>query len=101
VSLSDRWISAFGSGEWPHPDHFFDATVTCVDDEGIERSVKIVGIDEANSAAGEVSRDSPIVHTLLKAFEGDVLKLVRPERVEEIEVLRVTYPEPSAASGPL
>jgi len=73
---------------------FFGATVTYVDEHSIERAVRIVGIDEANSAAGEVSWVSPIARTLLKAHEGDVLKLVIPERVDEIEVLRVRYPTP-------
>lgn len=80
-----------------HTQIFFGATVTYVDDEGIERSVKIVGIDEANSAAGEVSWISPIARTLLKAHEGDVLKLVMPERVSEVEVLKVSYPAPAAS----
>jgi len=74
---------------------FFGATVTYVNDAGTQRCVKIVGIDEANSAAGEVSWVSPIARTLLKAFKGDVLKLVMPERVDEIEVLRVDYPKVS------
>lgn len=73
---------------------FFGASVTYVDTQGTVRSVKIVGIDEANSAAGEVSWVSPIARALLKAHEGDVLKLVMPDRVEEIEVLRVSYPAP-------
>lgn len=77
-----------------HTQIFFGATVTYVDDEGVERSVKIVGIDEANSAAGEVSWVSPIARTLLKAYEGDVLKLVMPGRVSEVEVLKVSYPAP-------
>ena len=76
---------------------FFGATVTYADGEGVTRSVKIVGIDEADSAAGEVSWISPIARTLLKAFEGDVLKLVMPERVDEIEVLQVSYPAPLVA----
>lgn len=71
---------------------YFGATVTYADGQGEERTVRIVGIDEANSAQGDVSWVSPIARTLLKAFEGDVLKLVMPERVEDIEVLRVTYP---------
>jgi transcription elongation factor GreB len=74
---------------------FFGATVTYVDDVGVERTIKIMGIDEANSAQGEVSWISPIARTLLKAREGDELKLVIPGRVDTIEVLRVFYPQPS------
>lgn len=73
---------------------FFGATVTYADETGQERTVTIMGIDEANSAQGEVSWVSPIARTLLKAREGDELKLVMPDRVGEIEVLAVRYPEP-------
>ena len=75
---------------------FFGATVTYMDDAGVERTVTIKGIDEANSAQSEVSWISPIARTLLKAREGDELKLVMPDRVGNIEVLRVTYPEPAS-----
>ncbi|WP_294767647.1 transcription elongation factor GreB [uncultured Rhodoferax sp.] len=74
---------------------FFGATVTYVDDADVERTVTIKGIDEANSAAGEVSWISPIARTLLKAREGDELKLVMPDRVATIEVLQVQYPAPA------
>ena len=73
---------------------FFGATVTYADEAGGERTVTIMGIDEANSATGEVSWISPIARTLLKAHTGDVLKLVMPGKVEEIEVLKVSYPAP-------
>jgi transcription elongation factor GreB len=73
---------------------FFGATVTYVDVEGVERKVKIMGIDEAISTQGEVSWMSPIARTLLKAREGDELKLVIPGGVDTIEVLRVVYPQP-------
>ena len=73
---------------------FFGATVTYVDDQDVERTVTIKGIDESNSAAGEVSWISPIARTLLKAREGDELKLVMPDRVGDIEVLKVGYPAP-------
>lgn len=76
---------------------FFGATVTYVDEEGTERTVTIMGIDEANTALGQVSWISPIARTLLKAREGDVLKLVMPDRVSDIEVLSVNYPSPSPA----
>jgi len=75
---------------------FFGATVTYVDDAGVERTITIMGIDEANSLQGEVSWISPVARTLLKSREGDVLKLVMPDRVDELEVLRVTYPAKSA-----
>lgn len=77
---------------------FFGATVTYADESGLERTVTITGIDEANSALGEVSWISPIARTLLKARTGDVLKLVIPGKVEEIEVLSVSYPAPEAGA---
>ncbi len=77
---------------------FFGATVTYVDDADVERTVRIIGIDEADSSKGEVSWISPIARTLLKARVGDELKLVMPERVAAIEVLSVHYPAPATKS---
>lgn len=72
---------------------FFGATVTYVDERGEERTVTIKGIDEADSLQGEVSWVSPIARTLLKSRTGDVLQLVTPQGVRDIEVLEVTYPK--------
>jgi transcription elongation factor GreB len=74
---------------------FFGATVTYADETGLERTITIKGIDESNTALGEVSWISPIARTLLKARVGDELKLVMPDRVGEIEVLSVHYPQPA------
>ncbi|WP_342616521.1 transcription elongation factor GreB [Rhodoferax sp. GW822-FHT02A01] len=74
---------------------FFGATVTYVDETGQERTVRIIGIDEADSSKGEVSWISPIARTLLKARIGDELKLVMPDRVGDIEVIAVEYPAPA------
>ena len=74
---------------------FFGATVTYVDELGEERTVTIKGIDEADSLQGEVSWVSPIARTLLKSRTGDVLQLVTPQGVREIEVLEVSYPKPA------
>jgi transcription elongation factor GreB len=71
---------------------FFGATVTYVGESGDERTITILGIDEADSAQAQVSWVSPIARTLLKSRVGDVLKLVTPVGVDEIEVLRVQYP---------
>ena len=76
---------------------FFGAKVTYLEEEGTERCVTIKGIDEADSALGEVSWVSPIARTLLKARVDDVLKLVTPTGVITIEVLDVQYPAPSPA----
>jgi len=73
---------------------FFGATVTYANDKGEERTITIKGIDEADSLDGEVSWISPIARTLLKAREGDELKLVTPVGVETIEVVEVIYPAP-------
>ena len=77
---------------------FFGATVTYANGQGHERTVTIKGIDEADSLAGEVSWISPIARALLKAREGDQVKLVTPAGVDTIEVLEVHYPKPSEKS---
>src|SRR5690348_6073769 len=74
---------------------FFGATVRYADESGDEREVTILGIDEANSAEAQVSWISPIARALLKAREGDVVKLATPGGVHDIEVLAVSYPAPS------
>lgn len=73
---------------------FFGATVTYAEQDGTERTVTILGIDESDSLQGEVSWVSPIARTLLKSHVGDVLRLVTPSGVVEIEVLGVRYPPP-------
>ena len=75
---------------------FFGATATYADGAGRERTITILGIDEADSAQAQVSWISPIARALLKAREGDVVKLVTPLGAEEIEVLAVRYPAPTA-----
>lgn len=77
-----------------HDQIFFGATVTYVNERGDQRTITIKGIDEADSLAGEVSWVSPIARALLKAREGDEVKLATPAGVETIEVLRVDYPRP-------
>src|SRR5665811_903292 len=71
---------------------FFGASVTYVDDANTVRTLTILGIDEADSSQGQVSWVSPIARTLLKARVGDVLQLVTPAGVVEIEVTGVQYP---------
>ena len=60
----------------------------------MQRTVTILGIDEADSSQAQVSWVSPIARTLLKARSGDLLQLVTPAGMVEIEVLSVQYPVP-------
>ena len=70
---------------------FFGATVTYANGRGEERTVKIVGVDEVDLAKGHVSWISPIAKALLRAEEGDVVKLRTPAGVEELEIVKVEY----------
>jgi transcription elongation factor GreB len=71
---------------------FFGATVTYEDAQGDERTVTILGIDEADGAQAQVSWISPIARALLKSREGDEVRLVTPGGVQTVEILRVSYP---------
>ena len=77
---------------------FFGCTVTYADDAGIETTVTILGVDEADSARGEISWVSPVARALLKARVGEVVRLVVPGGVQELEVVAVRYPEPERAA---
>ena len=73
---------------------FFGARVVYADLAGTQRTITILGIDEVDSSRGEVSWISPVARTLLKARVGDILPLITPAGMEEIEVLQVDYPAP-------
>ena len=79
---------------------FFGAEVTYADSNGDERCVTILGIDEADSALGQVSWISPIARALLKARVGDEVQLITPQGPQTIEVVKVRYPAlPRSGSG--
>lgn len=73
---------------------FFGATVRYLSDRGEERTVRIMGVDEAESARGDVSWISPVARALLKARAGDEVKLQTPRGSEALEILDVSYPAP-------
>jgi transcription elongation factor GreB len=77
-----------------HDQVFFGATVTYAEPSGQERTVTIMGVDEADSLQGQVSWISPIARALLKSREGDVVTLLTPQGPQDIEVLEVRYPAP-------
>ena len=77
---------------------FFGATVTYVDKAEVERTVTIVGTDEADTGAAKISLTSPIATALIKARAGlgDEVAVHTPRGVETIEVLSISYPSPTA-----
>jgi transcription elongation factor GreB len=76
---------------------FFGATVTYADADGLETTVTILGVDEADSAQGQISWISPVARALLKSRVGEVVRLAVPGGVQELEVVAVQYPTPTKA----
>ncbi|MEQ8441136.1 MAG: transcription elongation factor GreB [Alphaproteobacteria bacterium] len=70
---------------------FFGAFVTYENHRGEEKTVRIVGVDEARLELDEVSWVSPIARALLKSREGDVVRVQTPTGPEEIEVVEIEY----------
>lgn len=71
---------------------FFGATVTYSDEDGDEKTITIVGIDEADMDQGKVSWVSPIARALLKAEVGDTVAIRTPAGRREIVVEQIEYP---------
>ena len=75
---------------------FFGSTVTYEDDTGVERRITILGIDEADTLAGQVSWVSPVARALLKSRVGDEVTVPMPDGLRVLNVIRVEYPKPVA-----
>jgi transcription elongation factor GreB len=72
---------------------FFGASVLYSDDTGAETQIRIVGVDEVDLEKGDVSWISPIAKALIKAKEGDTVKIQTPRGLKTIEILEVHYAE--------
>ena len=72
---------------------FFGATVQYCDPEGIETTIRIVGVDEVDLERGYVSWVSPIAKALIKAKVGDTVKIQTPSGLKEIDIVGVNYDE--------
>jgi transcription elongation factor GreB len=73
---------------------FFGATVALAYADGQETTVTILGVDEVDSAQGQISWVAPLARALLKARLGDTIRLQVPGGVQEMEVVAVDYPSP-------
>ena len=72
---------------------FFGATVTYADEDDRERTVTLVGADEADAEAGRISWRSPIAQALKGAAVGDVRAVALPGGRQEVEVVTIGYPD--------
>jgi len=73
---------------------FFGATVTYLNRQGVEQTIRIVGIDEIDPLNGKISWVSPVARALTKSREGDVVTLNTPSGLDELEIIAVEYPAP-------
>jgi transcription elongation factor GreB len=70
---------------------FFGATVTFVNSRDEERTVTIVGIDEADIEQERISWISPVARALMKARDGDAVTVRTPTGPETLEILAIRY----------
>jgi transcription elongation factor GreB len=69
----------------------FGATVTYADEDDNERTIRIVGTEEADMARNEVSWISPIARALHKSRVGDTVEVATPSGPKAIEVIKIRY----------
>ena len=86
----DRAVVVDNAGK-NHDRVFFGATVTIANENGDERDVTIVGIDELDVGDARVSWRSPLARALLKARAGDMVTLRAPRGPERLEIVAVRY----------
>lgn len=72
---------------------WFGATVTIVDEDDRERTLTLVGDDEAEAGAGRVGWNSPIARALRGAAVGDLRRVMLPAGEREYEILSIAYLE--------
>jgi transcription elongation factor GreB len=69
----------------------FGATVTYSGEDGKEKTVHIVGIDETEPSRGKISWISPLATALLNRESGSSTLFRSPRGEEELEILEVRY----------
>jgi transcription elongation factor GreB len=67
--------------------------VTIADEDDEQRTVTIVGVDEADASAGRISWISPLARALRGASLGDLRRVVLPAGDKEYEVTAIRYPD--------
>ncbi len=71
---------------------FFGATLVIADEDDRQRTLTLVGDDEADAGAGKVGWNAPIARALRGAAVGDLRRVELPAGVVEYEILSIDYP---------
>lgn len=72
----------------------FGATVTISDeDDGQEKTIAIVGVDEINTEKNRISWKSPLGSSLIGKEVGDTISVKIPIGVKMYEIIDITYVE--------
>ena len=71
---------------------WFGATLRIVDEDDAERSLTLVGDDEADAGAGRIGWNAPLARALRGAGVGDLRTVQLPAGAKEYEVIAITYP---------
>ena len=69
----------------------FGASVTVRNLAGVERTYRIVGVDEANPSASLLAFVAPLSRSLLGKRVGDVAPMKTPAGDDELEILAISY----------
>ena len=70
---------------------FFAAWVTLEDEQGEEKTYRIVGPDEFDSKKGWISMDSPVAKALMKKHIEDDVRIETPNGTENYYISNVYY----------
>jgi transcription elongation factor GreB len=73
---------------------FFGAWVTVEQEDGEERTYRLVGPDESDAGRGLVSVDAPLGRALLGKREGDTALVQRPAGSVELTVVAIGWTRP-------
>lgn len=69
----------------------FGATVTIEDEDGDQKTYRIVGEDEIEPGANKISWKSPMAKALLGKRQGDEVEIERPSGVLVAEILNIRF----------
>jgi transcription elongation factor GreB len=91
--LSQRMDELTVTEPRPHPSGkaFFGAWVVVEDEEGEERTYRLVGPDETDAAHGLISVEAPLGRALLGKAAGDVARVERPAGTAKVTVVAVRW----------